>query len=300
MKIKKDPNLDPTNSGSLPLPPQNTPITSPESTKITTTALGAIQPKTSSSIRTNDIIIQKIQALQSVVPQTLDLKLFIFNEAGDLDLYVGDPLLAIMMIINNQLIVHEAHQDAALANLKKNNYQIGQVDFSSVEITVIPEELWGELHVQIATLIPLLQKLAPEVSEQASATEKDVEKKEAPAVTKKISAPTIHLTHSSSKTQSMRWKEVMSMFLAETDKIIKSMKEKHEQEKMEQEKAHKADVIRKEITNYEEKRSRIQKAATKDDMIAAIKEWTEGLPPFAIGERSAITVWRNLVNKLIE
>lgn len=226
------------------------------------------------------------------------IALFMFTSLGHLELFTGDPTLAVMTKIGNQYFVKEGHSEAIEAHLDKNNYQIGSIDFQALEKTVIPEELWGELHLQIENLKPLLQAIVPQ---EIAASEKEhapVKEHAKPNKAIKQSSP-VNPQGSKNSAKSLKWEQAVSLFLEETNKIIKSAKERHEKEKIEEQIAHKEEVIKKEIEEYEKRQSRIKESASKEEMISHLKDWTESLPPCPIRLLNAMTMWRELINKCV-
>jgi chemotaxis protein histidine kinase CheA len=298
MEIKKkqiDPSENPQNPMGAPAPPLA--ALTPAQEKTATAALGAIgnlsatktSPPSGEILINKDLLTFELQEIEHII-------LFIFSPTGSLELFKGDPALASLAKIGNQYFIKEHQQDAILAHLDKNDYQIGPVDFRELEKTVIPEELWGELHIQIANLKPLLQTVVSLVSEAGSTSERKIAPKteHRPTPKKKAKTPRFERTP-----KAMKLEQAMTQFVQVTNQIIKAQRENRKVEKMEEEKAHKEEIIRKEVEHYEQKLKLIKESTTQEEMLSHLKDWAESLPPCPIRLLNAITMWRELVNKCV-
>lgn len=298
MEIKKNQN-DPTQKIQNPPMPHITSLAplSQDQKKTSSVGLGALGNLTASKTSAPELRIN-IDLLAFELQEIELMLLFVLDPLAGLIL-TEDPSLSSMIKVGNQYFIKEGQLDAIMSHLDKNDYQVGPVDFRNLEKTVIPEELWGELHIQIGNLKPLLLAVVPQTLE-AKASENGITQRKPSAVKQQAPPPpTAAKASSKSSSQSTKWQQAMSLFLDETNKILKGTKERHEKEKIDEQIAHKEEIIKKEIENYEEKLSRIKKSTTQEEMFTHLKEWSESIPPCPIRLLNAMTMWRELVNKCL-
>lgn len=274
MKINRK-HTEPTQNLELTPPPVTLSIQQRKTALIGLNALGNV--KTSPTIRI-DLLANELNDLKQMT-------FFAFNAQGAAELFKGDPLLSAMVVIGTQAFVAEAHQEAFKKFQEKNP------DFRKLEVTVIPEELWSELHILISNLTPLLLA-AVSKSEETSRAENEVSPQK-----RMQQVPTSQ--PKGDFRRSTKLQQAMNHFVTETGKIIKASKERHEREKTEEQLAEKKEILRKEIEKYEEKLSRIKKSTSNEELFSLLKEWTESLPPCPIRLLNAMTMWRELINKCV-
>lgn len=200
-----------------------------------------------------------------------------------------DPEQCVMIKIGKQNFIKEEFYDVVFPNLEATDE----------EIMIIPEELWGELNIQIGNLKPLIIAVVSQTSETASAPEKKfsapkIAPKQAPAPSNQ---PRVDFTGTSSSSINMQ--KAMILILDEINKSIKATKERHEREKLDEELAEKHEKEKQEIEKFEQLKTRIKESNTQKEILSYIKDWTESLPPCPIRLLNPLTIQRMLVKKFL-
>lgn len=283
MKIeKKDQIHDDKNPMKIP---ESTPQASPQAKKISSVSLGAIGALGNITQPTGEMRIN-MDLLTIELHEIEHMAMFALNPLGQL-IITSDPAQSVMYKIGKLNIIKEPHYDAVMANMESTDEQI----------MVIPEELWGEMHIQIGNLIPLLLAIISETEKLGPA------EKELPATSKRTTppapspAPAGPRSNVKGGSKSMQWKLAMTLFLDQ--KTLKASKERHENEKAEEQIAEKEDRLRKEIEKFEEMKSRVKESATKEEMLTHLKNWAESLPPCPPRFVNEITIRRELLKNCL-
>jgi hypothetical protein len=143
----------------------------------------------------------------------------------------------------------------------------------------------------------LLLAIIPETHATSGAPDKELHPSTRTAKTPPAAPPRVETKRTSPP---VKWEHAMSHFLEETNKILRASKQRHDREKIEEQRDHKEEILKKEIDTYEQKLSRIKESKTQEELFTHIKDWAESLPPCPIRLLNAMTMWRELVKKGLE